>query len=79
MAITATDRELLRETARRLVAAGEMSAIIQRATTIADLSEREVSDVVRVGRHVWTNEEWLAMGLSKLVISAINRGRADAR
>jgi hypothetical protein len=65
MAVTDTDRALLRETACGLLASGQFedaaSQAIQRAASEGDLSAADASVVARVGR-----EEWLAMGFSPL-------------
>ena len=71
MAIEAANRELLGETARRIQAHGYVfercQEAIEVATSDADMSAEQASAVASVGRHVWPPEEWLEMGLHRLI------------
>jgi hypothetical protein len=70
--IDSGDRELLEETAARLLeseyATDEEVARSARAVISNDeINLAQVADIVRVGRGVWSDQEWLEMNLSHLL------------
>jgi hypothetical protein len=73
MEIDAHDQELLVETAMRILEGGsDMDAALEESVRAvaygAEITIAQVSDVVRAGRHVWSDQEWLAMDLYSLIV-----------